>query len=143
METLGPAKIRFYSGRQESFIGDGPNCWRRMTPEDAARLHTGFDHETREPHVGIYISSQNGRAKIGFDLWRLGLNLAPAALARLEARWRSDDAVLFSQTALRTIHRKVHFSKSFATVVTMPERVEWWRAELESLLVNPESYEQL
>jgi hypothetical protein len=81
--------------------------------------------------------------KVGFDLWRLSANLTRAVLKRLEDRWRSDDAPLFSKTALRTLDRRVHFSASFVTVVTLPERVTFWTDELVSVLSNPASFEPL
>ena len=105
---------RVFSGRSESFVQSGPgSAWQRLTAEDEAKRATGHNRETKEPSVGVYVISTNGgRVNVGFDLWRLSANLKPAVLARLENRWRSEDAPLFSKTALRTLDRKVHFSKS-------------------------------
>jgi hypothetical protein len=86
---------------------------------------------------------KNGRVKVGFDLWRLSANLTPAVVARLENLWRSEDAPLFSKAALRTLDRRVHFSASFVTIVTLPERVAFWTDEFASVLSNPDSFELL
>ena len=136
--------VRFCSGRSESFTQSGPGAtWRRLSMEEEARLSTGFDRETKAPSVGIYIIAREDRVKIGFDLWRIDLNLSEAILDRLRRRWNEDDGALFSKAALRTVGRKVHFSKTFITVITIPERSEFWKAELESILVNPGSFEHI
>jgi hypothetical protein len=136
--------VRVFNKRSESFIQSGPGSpWHRLTVEDEARLATGFNRETKEPSVGIYVAPQNGRLTIGFDLWRLGVNLAPTVLNRLQSLWHSEDAPLFSKTALRALDRKVHFSASFVTVVTLPERVAFWTDELVSVLSSPDSFESL
>jgi hypothetical protein len=80
---------------------------------------------------------------VGCDLWRLSANLTPAVVTRLGNLWRTEDAPLFSKTGLRTLDRKVHFSLSFVTVVTLPERVAFWTDELVSVLSNPDSFEPL
>jgi hypothetical protein len=94
-----PPIVRVFSGRSESFVQSGPgSAWQRLTNEDEARRATGHNRETKVPSVGVYVIRTNGgRVKVGFDLWRLSANLTPAALARLENRWRSDDAPLFSR----------------------------------------------
>ena len=142
---LIPPTVRVFSGRSESFIQTDPgSTWHRLTAEDEAKRATGHDRDTREPSVGVYvIRTSSGRVKVGFDLWRLSANLTPAAVTRLENLWRSEDAPLFSKTALRTLDRKVHFSKSFVTVVTLPERVAFWTDELVNVLSNPGSYEHI
>jgi hypothetical protein len=140
-EIVAP-HVHFFSGKSESFVQDGSE-WHRLDLEGEARLHTGLDRETKEPHVGVYISSKNGRVKMGFDLWRLDVNLTPAVLARLKERWQAKAATLFSKTALRTIGRKVHISKSFVTIVTTPEHLDGWRRELEAVLSNADSYGQI
>jgi hypothetical protein len=140
-----PPTVRVFNRRPESFIQSGPgSAWHRLTNEDEARRATGHNRETKVPSVGVYVIRTNGgRVKVGFDLWRLSANLTPAVLARLENRWRSDDAPLFSKAALRSLDRKVHFSKSFVTIITLPERVAFWTDELVSVLSNPDSFEPL
>jgi hypothetical protein len=142
---LIPPTVRIFSGRSESFVQSGPGSqWIRLTAEDESKRATGHNRETKAPSIGVYVlPPKNGRVKVGFDLWRLSANLAPAVLARLENRWRSEDAPLFSKTALRSLDRKVHFSKSFATIITLPERVAFWTDELVSVLSNPDSFEPL
>jgi hypothetical protein len=140
-----PPVVRVFSRRSESFVQADPRSqWIRLTAEDEAKRATGHNRETKAPSVGVYVMRTNsGRVKVGFDLWRLSANLTAAVLARLENRWRSEDATLFSKTALRTLARKVHFSASFLTVVTLPERVAFWTDELVSVLSNPDSFEPL
>jgi hypothetical protein len=134
--------VRFFSGRSEMFVGTGAD-WRRLTPEDEARLFTGFDKETKEPAVGVYVVPRSGHRRMGFDLWRIGANLKPDVIARLRERWRAESANVFSKTALRAAARRVHFSKSFIVLETTPERVDAWKAELESILLNPNTYESI
>ena len=130
--------IRCFSGRSESFVQDGAR-WRRTTPEDEAHLHTGFDHETHEPSVGIYVERRpNGLLRIGFDIWKLNLNLVPAVIERVEIRWRQE-AASFSKPLLRSVGRRAHFSKSFMRFEVSPERVDAWKLELESILSNPDT----
>jgi len=117
--------VRVFNKRSESFVQSGPgSTWHRLTAEDEAKRATGCHRETKAPSIGVYVIRTNGgRVKVGCDLWRLSANLTSSVLSRLENRWRSDDAPLFSKTALRALDRKVHFSASFVTVVTLPERV--------------------
>jgi hypothetical protein len=139
---IAPPTVRVFSGRPEGFVGQ-PNTdsWRRITVEEEARMRTGLNRETREPSIGVYVAVNNGRVKIGFDLWKLDVNLKPDVLERLEQQWREGDAVLFSKQALRRVGRKVHISKSFVTIVTAPERLEFWKTELESILSDAHSFE--
>ena len=82
--------VRCYSGKQDAFV-QFDSEWRRLTPEDAARSHTGVNRETHEPSVGIYIVRRpNGLFRIGFDLWRIGANLRPSVIERLENCWRQE-----------------------------------------------------
>jgi hypothetical protein len=137
--------VRVFNKRSESFVQAGPgSAWHRLTAEDEAKRATGHNRETKEPSIGVYVlPPKNGRVKVGFDLWRLSANLKPAILKQLENLWRSEDAPLFSKTALRALDRKVHFSASFVTVVTLPERVAFWTDEFVSVLSNPDSFEPL
>ena len=137
--------VRVFNKRSESFIQSGlGSTWHRLTAEDEAKLATGHNRETKAPSVGVYvICSNGGRVKVGCDLWRLSANLTPVILSQLETRWRTDDAPLFSKAALRTLDRKVHFSPSFVTIVTLPERAAFWTDELVSVLSNPDSFEAL
>ena len=136
-------QVRCFSGKQDFFIQDGER-YRRTTPEDEASLYTGVNRETREPHVGIYITRRpNDLVRIGFDLWRIGANLRPSAVERLESRWQTREAVNLSPSMLRAVGRRVHISKSFARFEISLHRVEEWKAELTAVLSNPESYEQL
>ena len=137
--------VRVFSGRSESFVQSGPgSAWHRLTAEDDAKRATGHNRDTKAPSIGVYVlPPKNGRVKVGCDLWRLSANLTPAVLARLGNLWRTEDAPLFSKTALRALDRKVHFSASFVTVVTLPERVAFWTDELVSVLSNPDSFAPL
>jgi hypothetical protein len=135
--------VRFYSGRQETFLSDGPSRWRRATPEDMARLHTGYDRESREPHLGVFIVPVgNGLRRIGFDVIKLNLNLRDSTMARLEQRWREEAASL-PKTQLRHLLRRAHFSRSFARFEVQPGNVERWKDELECVLTNPDTYESI
>jgi hypothetical protein len=141
--TLVAPTVKFYAGRQETFLSDGPSQWRRMTPEDGARLHTGYDRETREPHLGVYIVPVgNGLRRIGFDVLKLNLNIRESTMTRLEQRWREQSASL-PKTQLRHLLRRAHFARSFAQFEVQPESVEEWEEELESILSNPETYESI
>lgn len=135
-------QVHCFSGRSESFVQDGDR-WRRMTPEDEAHSHTGFDHESHEPSVGIYIERRpNGLLRIGFDIWKLSLNLVPAVIERIESRWRQESAS-FSKPMLRSVGWRAHFSKSFMRFEVSPERLEAWSCELESILSDPDTYEHI
>jgi|HubBroStandDraft_6_1064221.scaffolds.fasta_scaffold702471_2 hypothetical protein len=134
---------RFYSGRQETFLSDGPTCWRRATPEDMARIHTGYDRESREPHLGVYIVPvSNGLVRIGFDVFRLSLHIRDSIVERLQSRWRGEAASL-PKTLLRRLYRRTHFSRSFAKFEVQPEDLGRWKEELECVLTNPDTYESL
>jgi hypothetical protein len=135
--------VQFYSGRQETFLSDGPSQWRRAAPEDAARLHTGYDRGTREPHLGVYVVPvSNGLVRIGFDVFRLNLQIRESTIDRLQRRWREGAAAL-PKTLLRRLYRRTHFSRSFAKFEVQPEDVERWKEELECVLSNPETYESI
>src|SRR5206468_2679846 len=132
--------VRCFSGRSELFVRDGRK-WRRMSCEDEAHGFTGFNRETREPNVGIYIESRpNGLVRVGFDLWKLDANLRPAVIERIESRWRQE-ADRLSKPLLRHAARRAHFSKSFMRFEISSERIDEWNLELESFLSDPDSYE--
>jgi hypothetical protein len=132
--------IRFFSGRSESYFHFGSE-WKRATPEDEAHAFTGFDRITREPSVGVYVTRRpNGLLRIGFDLWRLNVNLQPSAIERIERRWRQE-ATSLSKSMLRSAGRRSHFSKSFIRFEISPEQLEGWKAEFESVLSDPASFE--
>ena len=130
----------FFSGRSEAFVQIGPE-WRRATPEEEARASTGYSRDAHEPNVGIYLVPRpNGLVRVGFDLWKLDVNLRPEIVEGMEARWRAE-AVSFSKSLLKSVLRRSHFSKSFARFEISPDRLEQWKEELESILSNPESYD--
>jgi hypothetical protein len=59
--------VRFFARRSQSFVQSGSD-WRRLTPEDEAKMFSGHDRETHEPCVGIYVvRRQNGLLCVGFD----------------------------------------------------------------------------
>src|SRR5260221_7539117 len=137
-----PPIVRFIEGRPSFCIGD-PTGWRRATPEDEAKMHSGYDRTTHEPCVGVYVVRRpNGVLRIGFDLWKLNTNLRPAAIERLQSRWRQQ-ATSLSKSMLRSVLRRSHFSKSFARFEISSEHVEGWKRELESVLSYPDSYENV
>ena len=141
LEIVAP-QVRIFSGKSDSFFQFGTE-WRRATSEDEAHAYTGFDGTTREPSVGIYVTKRpNSLMRIGFDLWRLGVNLQPAVIERLQDRWRRESETL-SKSMLKSALRRSHFSKSFARFEISPERIEGWKAELESVLSDPASFETL
>jgi hypothetical protein len=114
-----------------------------MLPEDLAKIHTGRDLHTHEPHLGVFIQRRaNGLVRIGFDLWRLDVNLRPAVLERLENLWNRE-AMGLSTSMRRSVARRVHISKSFARFEVRPETVEAWKAELAAILENPDSFEPI
>jgi hypothetical protein len=137
-----PPIVKFFSGRSELFARDD-HRWCRLTPEDEAHDFTGFNRETNEVNVGIYATRRpNGLVRVGFDVWRIGANLRPLAIERLENRWRQE-ATSLSKSLFRSASRRSHFSKSFARFEIAPERLEAWRCELESILSNPDAYESI
>jgi hypothetical protein len=141
--TLLPPHIRFFSGRSESFIQDGDR-WRRMNVEEEAHSRTGYDRDTHESNIGVYIVPRgNGMLRIGFDLSKIDANLRPSVVERLERRWQQREAVNLSKSLLRTVARRVHISKSFARFEISIHRLEEWKAELTAILSNPESYESI
>jgi hypothetical protein len=142
--SLVAPTLTFHSGRQEYFVGDGPGCMRRMTPEDMARAHTGYDRESHEPHLGIYVVPVgNGLTRFGFDVFKLNLQLREATIERLQRRWREEAAATLPKTLLRRVLRRTHLARSFVKFEVQPAAVEQWKGELESILSDPESYEQL
>ena len=77
-----PPHVAFFSKRSERFFQVGSQ-WRRATPEDDAHFRTGRDQEG-ERHLGVYmVPRRNGMVRVGFDLWRLDLNLRPEIIERL------------------------------------------------------------
>ena len=140
--AIGDAHVRFFAGKQDTFV-QSDSEWHRLTPKDAARSHTGYDRETHEPSVGIYIVRRpNGLLEIGFDIFRLNVNLRSPAIEHLAHRWRQESATL-SKSLLRSVERRVHFSKSFAQFEVLPERLEEWQAALSAVLSNSESYQPI
>jgi hypothetical protein len=140
-QILAPI-LRFFAGRSESFVQSGSG-WRRLTPEDEAKMFSGHDRETRELCIGVYVvRRQNGLLCVGFDLWKLNVNLCPAAIERIKTRWNRE-ATGLSKSLLRSAQRRSHFSKSFARFEVSPEHLEGWKAELESVLSDPASFEPL
>jgi hypothetical protein len=139
VEIVAP-RVQFFSGKSESFMQIGSE-WKRCTPEDEAHHFTGYDRVTHEACVGIYITRRpNGLLRIGFDLWRLNANLRPENIERIEKRWRREAAGL-SKSMLRSVLRRSHFSKSFMRFEISPEQLEGWKAEFESVLSDPASFE--
>jgi len=135
--------VQFFSGRQETFLQSG-DTWHRATPEDSAKIHTGLDRESHEPNVGVYIVQRpNDLVRVGFDLWKIDANLRPSVLERLESRWREREAVNLSKSMVRRVGRRVHISKSFARFEVSVHRLEEWKAELESILSDPNTYESI
>jgi hypothetical protein len=136
-------QVQFFSGRSECFVQDGQR-WRRLTPEDESHGFTGFNRETCEASVGVYATKRpNGLVQLGFDLWKLNANLRPAVIERLKNRWQQREAVNLSKSMLRNVGSRTHISKSFARFEISPERIGQWRAELESVLSNADSYESI
>lgn len=134
--------VRFFTGRSESFIQCGEQ-WHRLNCEDEAKSCTGYDRQTHEPHLGLFILKRpNGLLQLGFDLVKLDWNLRPDTIERLKARWRAE-AATFSKPLLRSAERRAHFSKSFAEFEVAPENVEGWKAALGAILENPASYESV
>jgi hypothetical protein len=134
--------LRFFAGRSESFVQSGSD-WRRLTPEDEAKMFSGHDRVTHEPYIGVYVvRRQNGLLCVGFDLWKLNVNLCPAAIERIRTRWDQAAAGLL-KSMLRSAQRRSHFSKSFARFEISPGQLEGWKAELESILCDPASFEPL
>jgi hypothetical protein len=141
--ALLPPNVRFFSGRSESFVEDDDR-WRRMNVEEEAHSRTGYDRETREPNIGVYMVRRgNGLFCIGFDLWKIDLNLRPSAVEHLERRWQQREAVNLSKSILRRVGRRVHISKSFARFEISIHRLEEWKLELKSVLSDPDSYESI
>jgi hypothetical protein len=141
LEVVAP-HVRFFSGKSESFIQFG-SAWRPMNLEDEAHFHTGYDRETHEPSVGIYILRRPNRLlRVGFDFSRLNVNLREHVIQRLAERWKHEAASL-SKSMLRNVARRTHFSKSFARFEILPERLEGWKRELEIVLSDPASFERI
>ena len=139
---IAPPHVRFFTEKSQSFLQFGSE-WKRCSPEDEGRLNTGYDRQTREACVGVYIARRpNGLVRVGFDLWRLNVNLSRAAIERIEKRWRQDAASL-SKSMLHSVGRRAHFSKSFMRFEISPERLEEWKLELEHVLSNPAAFERL
>jgi hypothetical protein len=106
-------------------------------------MFSGHERETHEPCIGVYVVRRpNSLLCVGFDLWKINLNLCPAAIARIETRWRREAARL-SNSLLRSAQRRSHFSKSFAKFEVAPERLEEWKSELTAVLSNPDSYQRI
>jgi hypothetical protein len=134
--------VRFFAGRSQSFVQSGSD-WRRLTPEDEAKMFSGHDRETHEPCVGIYVvRRQNGLLCVGFDLWKLNVNLCPSAIERIRTRWDQAAAGL-SKSMLKSAQRRSHFSKSFAKFEVAPERLEAWKSELAAVLSDPDNYQRI
>jgi hypothetical protein len=135
-------RVRIFSGKAESFVQDGDR-WRRMSSEDEAHSRTGYDGETHEPSIGIYVTRRpNELLRIGFDIFKLNVNLRRPVIERIESRWRQEAASL-SKSLLRSVSRRVHFSKSFMRFEVSPERIDAWQLELESILSDPNTYESI
>jgi hypothetical protein len=133
-------RVTFYTAPSKLYVEDRSR-WRRMTPEEDARAHTGYDRETREPQVGVAIRHrQNGRYHFSVDLWRVNLKFREDALEPLAARWREEITSL-----PKTIRQKLAFSwsASILELEAMPPYVDGWRAELERVLSDPRTYERI
>jgi hypothetical protein len=140
--TLIAPSVEFFSGRQESFVGD-PGSWHRVTAREAAQMHTGGSHATGDRHLGVFvIPISNGLIRVGLDLWRLDMNLRPPTVERLERRLRSLSAKL-TKSQLRYFDRHTHISRTVVDVVVMAEEVDAWKDELSGVLTDPGSFEAL
>jgi hypothetical protein len=140
LPTFSPPTVTFFRAPSKSYVLCGSE-WQRVSPEEEARMHTGFDRVTREPHIGASIVRRpNGLLRMSFDLVRLDVRLRPSALARLERAWK-EEAENFSKPLFRAALRRTHFSRVFVQFEVLPERDEQWKAELSALLENPASYE--
>jgi hypothetical protein len=138
-----PPIIQFFSGRSECFVQDGER-WRRLTAEDDAHGFTGFNRETNEASVGVYATKRpNGLFRIGFDIFKLNVNLRSSVIERLKNRWQRQEAQNLSASMLRCVGRRTHFSKTFAQFEISIHRLAEWRLELESILSDPGSYESI
>jgi hypothetical protein len=139
LAQLAP-RVLFFSKPSESYFQVGSQ-WRRATPEDEARFHTGFALGTGEPSVGVYLVPRpNGLTRIGFDLWRLGTNFRRDVVEQLQARWNRESAHL-SRSLLRSASRRSHFAPSFVRCEIQPDRVEGWKCEIEAILSDLSSFE--
>ena len=135
-----PPNVRFFTGRSELFMQCG-SSWCRMTREDEAELHTGYDWANSEASVGVYVAHRpNGLVRIGWNLWKLNTNLRPSVIEQLKNRWRKREAANFSKSMLRAVDRRTYFSRAFAQFEIAPARLEEWKSELSAILSNPESY---
>jgi hypothetical protein len=142
--AIPPPAVRFYERPSNSYVQLPGGSWHRLDAQDESHFGTGYDRSTHEPKIGIYILRKSAdRIKIGCDLARVDVNLKPTVLEKLEEQWRSGDAALFSKSALRNVSRKVHFSRSFVTIICVPERLSFWRSELESILSDPFSFDPI
>jgi hypothetical protein len=141
--TLIAPSVEFFSGKQEAYVGVPGLSWRRITPKEAAQDHTGFAHATRECHVGVYVVPvSNGLVRLGFDLWRLDMNLKPSVCERLEQCLRSRVTGL-SKSQLRYFYRHSHVSRSHADFVVRPEDLSGLKDELSAILSDLGSYEAI
>ena len=141
---IAPPAVRFYERPSNSYVQMPGGTWHRLDAQDESHFGTGYDRATHEAKIGIYVLRKSAdRIKIGCDLARVDVNLKPAVLEKLEEQWKSGDAALFSKSALRNVSRKIHFSRSFVTIICLPERLNFWRSELESILSNPFSFDPI
>jgi hypothetical protein len=130
--------VAFYGPKRASFYIDDGTGWRRMSPVDEAHASTGFDQATGRHHIGVSVFRRSGdRFVLAFDLSRLNRKLTSAAVLRLASAWRHVEGHPLSSRS----RRRAHFSATFAEIPTTLDRLDWWRAELRYVLMDPISYE--
>jgi hypothetical protein len=141
--TLIAPSVEFFSGRQDAYIGIPGLSWRRVTAKEAAHGFTGRGRDSHEPRIGVFVAVlQGGMARLGFDLWRLDVNLTESACERLRALHAARSA-RWSKAELRRTRDRVHFAKTFGEFVVKREDVEEWKDELSHVLSDPGSYEAI
>ena len=115
------------------FISEG----RRSA--SAAFYATGRNQESGEITVGVGLRQRhNAFIEVSFDLWRIGFDLSPETINRLEQQWLSLCASL-----PRSMQRKIgsaSFGRCFSTFHIPIEQAGDWRGFLTELLSDPASY---
>jgi hypothetical protein len=135
---MAAPQITYYGPRVQKLRVSSGTAWSPLSPESKAKCSTGFNPVTRQLELGVFIRTQVSHAVIGFDVFRTSLTLKREALSLLKNAWLPEAASLPQR-----LRDKAHFSSSFVEIPMTRERIEHWKAELESVLGDSGSYEQL
>lgn len=133
--------VVFVTEQPQLWAGSNENGWRhRLTQLEYARHRTGRNAATGQYTLAVAVRHRrNGLVRFDADLWKLAVELSPAAISRLYRRWHDLNA---DYSLPKKILRRMdcHFSRTTIIFDVTVEQVEEWKGFLAAVLSNRASY---